>query len=418
MILVQRIPGDESQQAFHFLSSSEVGAKSPPSLIDAALKRPSGNGHACEFHSSAQFGNGDQFLAVTQPVANGNLGLVILQNRDEALADARRVLVGTLFTMAGALLVVGPIAFFLARSISRPVKNLAETANEVAEGNLHSRVETTSQGELRKLITDFNSMVASLQDSTENLQRTVDARTEALKRSNDELQHFASVAAHDLNAPLRTVGSFVDLIEKRLDAQLDDKSRGWMERVRGGLKNMRNLIDDLLTYSRIESRAKPHQPLDCGEIFRQAVDALDYQIKETGAKVTCRGSLPSLRGDASQLQQLFQNLISNGVKYQKPGVIPEVEISARPLDDNSGWEFQVADNGIGISRENIENVFGIFQRLHSSSEYSGTGIGLAVCRKVAQRHGGEIWVESEPGRGSVFHFTLRSSELSSSNGAD
>src|SRR5262245_40920781 len=225
---------------------------------------------------------------------------------------------------------------------------------------------------------------------------------EELARSNRELELFASVASHDLQEPLRMVSSYVELLAQRYHGQLDDRANRWINFSVEGAARMKQLISDLLEFARIGTRGKPLEPTDAGAVFDQVATNLQRVILERGAKVS-RGSLPTVHADATQLAQLLQNLIGNGIKFCNNNQ-PEVRVEAQRVDGS--WQFSVRDNGIGIDPQFAERIFVIFQRLHTREEYTGTGIGLAVCKKIVERHGGRIWVESQPGQGATFFFTL------------
>ncbi len=225
---------------------------------------------------------------------------------------------------------------------------------------------------------------------------------EELERSNQELGHFAYVASHDLQEPLRMVASYVQLLKKRYKGKLDDDADEFIGFAVDGAKRMQGLINDLLTYSRVGTKGKPFEPTNSETIFKQATDNLKIAIEESAAVIT-HEPLPTVMADGSQLSQLLQNLIGNGIKFKSDGQ-PQINVSAQKKDNE--WLFSVHGNGIGIDPKDQERIFKIFQRLHSRSEYPGTGIGLAVCKKIVERHGGRIWVESEPGEGSTFYFTI------------
>jgi light-regulated signal transduction histidine kinase (bacteriophytochrome) len=231
-------------------------------------------------------------------------------------------------------------------------------------------------------------------------------RSQELTRSNTELEQFAYVASHDLQEPLRMVASYVQLIEKRYQDKLDSDGREFIEFAVDGAKRMRVLIEDLLAYSRITTRAKPFQSTDFEEVLETVTDNLQMVIRESGAQIT-HSPLPTVSGDVTQLTQLFQNLLSNAIKFRRD-TTPEVHIHAEPQEDY--WLISVQDNGIGIEAQHLDRIFLLFQRLHGRGAYPGTGLGLAICRKIVERHGGTIWVESETGSGSKFSFTIPKKE--------
>lgn len=223
-----------------------------------------------------------------------------------------------------------------------------------------------------------------------------------LARSNAELEQFAYVATHDLQEPLRAVASCVQLLQKRYEGQLDEKAQEFITHAVDGTKRMQTLINDLLAYSRISTDAQVFASTNCEMALQEALANLMVAISESGAVVT-QDALPMVSGDATQLTQLFQNLVGNALKFrgERP---PEIHI--RAVRNNGDWRFSVADNGIGMEPQYFERVFLVFQRLHTRKEYQGTGIGLAICKKVVERHGGRIWAESEPGQGATFCFTI------------
>jgi signal transduction histidine kinase len=234
----------------------------------------------------------------------------------------------------------------------------------------------------------------------EDLERRVRERTVELERSNAELEQFAYVASHDLKEPLRKVRVYLELLERRCQ-QLDEGSRQLIAYAVEASTRMQNLIHDLLTYARLGSRARPFERVDCSAAFDEALANLEAAIQESGALVT-RGPLPTVLGDGSQLVQLFQNLVANAIKFRAGK--PVVHVEADPHE--GGWRFAVRDNGIGIDPRYADRLFVLFQRLHTREQYPGTGIGLALCKKIVERHGGRIGVESELGKGATFWFTL------------
>jgi signal transduction histidine kinase len=244
-----------------------------------------------------------------------------------------------------------------------------------------------------------------LQQEILNRQRAESAllkSNQELARSNAELEQFAYVASHDLQAPLATIASYAQLLEKRYKDQLDSQGSKFIGNIVHGCTRMQNLIDDLLEYSRVGRSRKPFEMTDCNHAVEQALANLQGAIRENKAVVTY-SELPTVTGDISQLVQLFQNLVSNAIKYRHDAP-PVVHITA--CKQEKKWLISVSDNGIGIAPQHQKRIFQIFQRLHTQREYSGTGIGLAICQKIVELHGGSIWVESEPEQGSTFYFTL------------
>ena len=231
-----------------------------------------------------------------------------------------------------------------------------------------------------------------------------------LQRSNTELEHFAYIASHDLQEPLRTVQSYLQLLRRRYQPVLDLDAEEFIDFAIDGATRMRNLIEDLLTYARVASRARALQPAKLDDILDEVLHSLQVRLNEQHVVIE-RGPLPTVMVDRRQLAQLIQNLISNSMKFQAKGSKPIVQISAE--QQNEHWLVRIRDNGIGLEPEYQEKIFVIFQRLHSREDYEGTGVGLAVCKKIVERHGGSIWVESRPSEGATFLFTLPNPPASS-----
>jgi light-regulated signal transduction histidine kinase (bacteriophytochrome) len=226
----------------------------------------------------------------------------------------------------------------------------------------------------------------------------------ARERSNAELERFAYVASHDLQEPLRKVTSFCQMIERRYSGQLDERGEQYIAFAVDGAKRMQALINDLLAFSRVGRVDRPRELVDLDELVEQARSVLSLAIEETGATVEVQGDLPAVHGERSLLGLVLQNLISNAIKFHGDEP-PVVRVSARR--DGEQWELAVADNGIGVDPEYADRIFVILQRLHARDAYAGTGIGLTMCRKVVEYHGGQIWLEtSQNGAGSTFRFTL------------
>ncbi len=258
---------------------------------------------------------------------------------------------------------------------------VAERTAALGEANAHLSVELDERRRAEQLLAHY---------------------AEDLRRSNAELEEFAYVASHDLQEPLRMVASFTQLLAKRYRGKLDKDADEFINYAVDGATRMQKLLQDLLAYSRVGTRGKPLAPADCNVVFAQARANLFTALEESGAQVSS-GPLPTVLGDEVQLVQLFQNLIVNALKFR--GVNPPVvRIWAEEAGD--AWTFAVQDNGIGIAPAHQERIFMIFQRLHHRAEYPGTGVGLAICKKIVDRHGGRLWVESAEGQGATFFFTI------------
>ena len=225
---------------------------------------------------------------------------------------------------------------------------------------------------------------------------------EELERSNDELAQFAYVASHDLQEPLRAIVGFLQLLESRYAGQLDEKGRQYIKRSVNAGHRMQSLIQDLLTLSRVNTKGRPFESTDLNGVVTEVLNRLEKQIQEKAATVTTE-SLPNVMADPKQIHTLFQNLISNALKYNEH---PEPAISIGCREQENDYCFFIKDNGIGIEPKFYERIFIVFQRLHGRQEYHGTGVGLTLCKKIVERHGGSISVESEKGQGSTFFFTL------------
>jgi signal transduction histidine kinase len=230
----------------------------------------------------------------------------------------------------------------------------------------------------------------------------LEKRAEELQASNSELQRFAYVASHDLQEPLRMVTSFLQLLDKKLNGILDKKSKTYINYAVDGAERMKKLIHDLLEYSRVGNMELKIADVDCNEIMKTVSSFYNLSLKEANATLVIK-PLPVLKAVKPQILQLFQNLVGNALKYND-SQIPKIEVGYK--EEPTAYLFYVKDNGIGIDPKYFEKIFVVFQRLHNKSEYSGTGIGLSICKKIINQHGGRIWVESEPGHGATFYFTI------------
>lgn len=359
---------------------------------------------------------------------SGKVPPVAYLDHEEQLMDAARITVAAMVAAEKRLLEVR-------RQHSRETQHLTNSAIVlrsllsviflcIAGATVIREIRSTarSEAQVRFLNADLERRVEqrtkALVEQAVELQRTRDemesrviTRTEELARANEtlessniELQQFAFVASHDLQSPLRSISGFVQLLKMDYEEKLDDRGRDYVRRTVQSVAQMQTLINDLLSYSCVNSRSRPFVAVALDDVFHGSVSLLESSIRDAGGQVTCE-ELPVVLGDRSQLEQLMQNLIGNGLKYH--GIEPpHVHVSAETGMRNNEWIVSVRDNGIGIDAKYFGRIFEIFKRLHDQKEYPGTGIGLAVCRRVVERHGGTIWVESEPGHGSNFRFSI------------
>ena len=375
--------------------------------------------------------------------------LCILTELDQAEAFAPIVALrnATIAACAVMLVCAATLGVIFTRTITGPVLQLVKATEEIGAGNLDYRIEATARDEIGQLATAFDDMTgkvkqaegelrkhrehleelveelveeraAELKRTNEELEAEIVERKRGedrlknamadLERSNKELEQFAYVASHDLQEPLRMVSSYTQLLARRYQDQLDQDAHDFITYAVEGAARMQRLINDLLGYSRVGTRGKAFGKTDCQRVLQETLANLQPAIDETDATVT-HDPLPTVIADEPQLVQVLQNLVSNGIKFRGQAP-PAIHIGAQR--ENDEWVFSVRDNGIGIDPQYYERIFVIFQTLHSRDQYPGTGIGLALCKRIVERHGGRIWVESEPGRGSIFYFTIPIKEVS------
>jgi signal transduction histidine kinase len=309
---------------------------------------------------------------------------------------------GLLLMVLGCLFVVQ--FWFSKRLLFSPLAMVHKKALQISTNieHLGEVIPVHFGRELNEMAAAFNAMSISLRRNRDHLEERVKERTDALERSNKELQQFAYVVSHDLQEPLRMVSGYVQLLARRYNGKLDADAEEFISYAVDGAKRMQQLINDLLAYSRVGTRDKDFELTDCEVVFGHILANLQVAIEESGAVVT-HDPLPTIMADVSQITQLFQNLIGNAIKFHGEE-LPRVHVSVEKKENE--WLFSVRDNGIGIDPEYFDRIFVIFQQLHSRTEYPGAGIGLAISKKIVERHGGRIWVDSQPGKGSTFYFTI------------
>ena len=322
------------------------------------------------------------------------------------LHGSAQVVDATLIVIAVALvLTVLVLAFGLWRSAISPLNRLAADARQVAGGDFEHQVEPGGPAEMRAVGLDVDRMRERILAELSALQAAhadLEARTEDLQRSNSELEQFAYVASHDLQEPLRKVASFCQLLQRRYAGRLDAKADEYIEHAVDGAKRMQALINDLLAFSRVGRTAQRREPVSCAVLLAQAWANLAPEVRRTHATLEV-GELPVVLGEVTLLTAVFQNLLNNALKFRAEEA-PRVLVSVRR--DGDDWLFSFSDNGIGIEPEYADRIFVIFQRLHDKSAYPGTGIGLAMARKIIEYHGGRVWLDTTTTAGARFWFTL------------
>ncbi|WP_261993093.1 ATP-binding protein [Streptomyces sp. adm13(2018)] len=310
-------------------------------------------------------------------------------------------------TIAAVILVLAVLVFEgLRRGITGPLDRLGTDARVIAAGDFDHPIVATGPADLRQLSSEIESMRRRLVRElafTEEARQRLDAQAADLHRSNAELEQFAYVASHDLQEPLRKVSSFTQLLQRRYGGRLDERADQYIDYAVDGANRMQVLINDLLDFSRVGRVHRELESVDLEAVHERTLSSLSVSIEETGASIT-HDPLPSLTADNTQLGMLWQNLIGNAVKFHRPDTAPRIHVSAER--DGELWRFAVTDNGIGIAPEYAEKVFVIFQRLHTKEAYKGSGIGLAMCKKIVEFHGGAIAVDTEHHDGARITFTL------------
>ncbi|CAM5559227.1 sensor histidine kinase [Streptomyces cyaneofuscatus] len=324
------------------------------------------------------------------------------------LNDARTTRDQVLFALVAVfVLTVVALSVLLHRVVGVPLNRLRAASERVREGAFAQRIEIKGPSDVQAVASAVEDMRRRLVDELDGAQgreTLLAEQTEELRRSNSELEQFAYVASHDLQEPLRKVASFCQLLEKRYGEELDDRGKQYIAFAVDGAKRMQVLINDLLTFSRVGRVHEGRQPVDLDRALDRALGNLTLAVEESGAVIERPRELPELLGDGTALTMVWQNLIGNAVKFRREDV--ECRITVDCVREDDDWHLSVSDNGIGIAPEFADKVFVIFQRLHARDEYEGTGIGLALCRKIIEFHGGRIWLDAEPGEGTRIHFTL------------
>ena len=349
----------------------------------------------------------------------GNVFVTISIPSEVAYAEAEQTMLRNLALIGGTTVLALMAALILGEaSIIRQTRRLLGATQRLAAGNLDARTDIPyDQGEIGQLAQSFDQMAVSLEQreiERDQAETAIKEYAEELERSNRDLQDFANIASHDLQEPLRKIQIFSDLLQSHYARELDERGVDYLQRMQSAAGRMQYLIDDLLSYSRIATRAQPFTMVDLNETVQDVLLDLDMQIEQTDARIDVE-AMPTVEADPTQMNQLIQNLLSNAIKFHKVNQPPEIKISARKdsrgstsggSKDGECWHIMIEDKGIGFDEKYAERIFNPFQRLHGREEYEGSGMGLAICRKIVERHGGSIHAKSEKGKGAIFTVNL------------
>ena len=403
-----------------------------PNIVAASLYTPDGKLFATWSHNAdhpvkdaASLSEGHVFeagsLRMFLPVMHDGekIGYVCLESDLREITNRIRLLAGILCLV---FMVAGLAAWWLSARlqtvVTQPILQLAETAQRVSERKDYSlRAPKTSRDEVGALVDSFNQMLAQIEQGDASLKAEIVERklaeeklqqfADRLEASNRELTDFAYVASHDLQEPLRKIQAFGDRLHSKFAAVLGETGQDYLKRMEDAALRMQTLITDLLQFSRVTTKAQPFLPVDLNEIVRGVLSDLEVRIEQTHAVVEV-AHLPRIDADALQMRQLFQNLIGNALKFRKPEVPPCIRVTGAVRNGSMPplLELAVTDNGIGFEQKHADRIFVIFQRLHGRGEYEGTGIGLAICKKIVERHSGTIQATSRSGCGATFAISL------------
>lgn len=387
---------------------------------DAAFRRriPIGSEESLDIQKAVQGEKGlgisydyrnKEVLSVRRCLPSFRLGVVVKMDTYEVFASARH-LRNTLLIIGFVLLFMVVItAVLIARSVSSPIKELTKISSVISGGNLSARAKIRAEDEIGELAQSFNQMTDSLVEANSNIEQKrgeLENQKKLLEKANKELDSFAYTASHDLRAPLRGIMSFASFLEEDYKIKLDEKGLDYLKEIREGAGRMNRLIEDLLTLSRISRLQNPYEDVDMNELIGSILKRIEFDIRQNKVELEIQKNIPIVRCDRIKIGEVFLNLINNAIKFSSKNNKANPRVEVGYSDKAEFHEFYVKDNGIGIEPRHHEQIFGIFKRLHKSSEYEGTGAGLSIVKRVIDDHGGKIWIDSNLGKGAVFYFTI------------
>jgi signal transduction histidine kinase len=352
---------------------------------------------------------GKDVFAVWRHLPTFRLGMMVQMDSSEVFKSARD-LRATLTKIAVVILFFTVLAaLIIANSVASPIKELTRVSGNIAAGDLAARVAVTSEDELGKLAVSFNRMTGSLVEAMAKIEEKnveVGKQKDLLEAVNKELDSFVHTVSHDLRAPLHGIEGFANFLKEDYSSRLDKEGVDYLVRIIAGTRRMNKLIDDLLTLSRISRIMNPYEYVDMNELIQSVLLRIEFDIRKQNVLMKVANGLPTVYCDKIKMGEVFLNLINNAIKFSSKNASARPTVEVGWNDREAAYEFYVKDNGIGIDKKYHSEVFGIFRRLHTQEEYEGTGAGLSIVKKVIDDHKGNIWIESEPGKGATFYFTL------------
>lgn len=370
--------------------------------IQEALKGKKGIGVTLDYR-------GEEVLSVWRYLPTFRLGMVVKMNTLEVFSSADK-LRNNLFRISLILLIVVVImAVVIAGTVSSPIKELTAISSVISSGDLKARAKIDTKDEIGELARSFNQMTDKLVEAKANVEQKkaeLEEQKKLLEKANQELDSFVYTASHDLRAPLRGIASFASFLEEDYKDKLDEEGRGYLKEIIDGTNRMNQLIEDLLTLSRISRIKNPYEDVDMNNLVESVIKRIEFDIKEKKVAMRIQKDMPVVRCDRIKMNEVFLNLINNAIKFSSKNNPENPRVEVGYIDDGDFHKFFIKDNGIGIDPKFHTQIFGIFKRLHTSDEYEGTGAGLSIVKRIIEDHGGKIWVESELGKGATFYFTI------------
>jgi signal transduction histidine kinase len=350
-----------------------------------------------------------EVVAVSRYLPAFRWGIVVKMDTDEIFSSADRLRNNLLKLGLALLIIVVIMAVVIANSISSPIKALTVVSANIAGGDLSARAKVHSKDEIGELAHSFNKMTDSLVEAKANVEQKkeeVEEQKRLLEKANKELDSFVYTASHDLRAPLRGITAFANFLYEDYNDKLDSEGKDNLKEIRDGTKRMSDLIEDLLALSRISRIKNPYEDVDINGLVKSVIKRIEYDIKEHKVDLVVQERMPVVKCDRIKMNEVFLNLINNAIKFSSKNNKENPRVEVGYIDDNEFHKFFVRDNGIGIDPKYHSQVFELFRRLHTQEQYEGTGAGLSIVKKVIDDHNGDIWVESELGKGAAFYFKI------------